>query len=65
MTAYKSTAASVLSRRALLLNGAAMAALAAFSPVTAAAQLDTDVWLKLQARSIERHALRRTQFLDC
>jgi len=41
MTAHKSTAASVLSRRALLLNGAAMAALAAFSPVTAAAQLDT------------------------
>jgi uncharacterized protein (DUF1501 family) len=37
MTAHKSTAASVLSRRALLLNGAAMAALAAFSPVTAAA----------------------------
>jgi len=41
MTAHKSTAASVLSRRALLLNGAAMAALAAFSPMTAAAQLDT------------------------
>ncbi len=43
MTAtHKSTAASVLSRRALLLNGLAMAALAAFSPVTAATtQLDT------------------------
>jgi hypothetical protein len=37
MTAHTSTAASVLSRRALLLNGVAMAALAAFSPVTAAA----------------------------
>lgn len=37
MTAHTSTAASVLSRRSLLLNGAAMAALAAFSPVTAAA----------------------------
>jgi len=37
MTTHKSTAASVLSRRVLLLNGVAMAALAAFSPVTAAA----------------------------
>ena len=33
MTAPKSTAASVLSRRELLRNGAAMAALAAFSPI--------------------------------
>ena len=37
MTTYKSTAASVLSHRVLLLNGVVMAALAAFSPVTAAA----------------------------
>jgi len=37
MTAHKSNADSVRSRRALLLSGAAMAALAAFSPVTAAA----------------------------
>ena len=37
MTAHTSTAAAVLSRRALLLNGVAMAALAAISPVTAAA----------------------------
>lgn len=37
MTAHTSTAASVLSRWTLLLNGAAMAALAAFSLVTAAA----------------------------
>ena len=37
MTAHNSTAASVLSRRTLLLNGAAMAALAAFSSVTATA----------------------------
>jgi pimeloyl-ACP methyl ester carboxylesterase len=41
MTAHKSAAGSVLSRGALLLNGAAMAALAAFSPVTATTQLDT------------------------
>ena len=41
MITHKSTAASVLSRRALLLNVVAMAALAAFSAVTAAAQLDT------------------------
>jgi pimeloyl-ACP methyl ester carboxylesterase len=37
MTKHKSTAASVLPRRTLLLNGLAMAALAAFSPVTVAA----------------------------
>lgn len=37
MTKHKSTAASVLSRRTLLLNGVAMATLAAFSPVTLAA----------------------------
>ena len=37
MTAHTSTAAAILSRRTLLLNGVAMAALAAFSPVTAAA----------------------------
>ena len=37
MTVHTSTAAAVLSRRALLLNGVAMAALAAISPVTAAA----------------------------
>jgi hypothetical protein len=37
MTAHGSTATSVLSRRALLLNDMAMAALAAFSPVMAAA----------------------------
>jgi microsomal epoxide hydrolase len=37
MTAHTSTADSVLSRWTLLLNGVAMAALAAFSPVTAAA----------------------------
>jgi uncharacterized protein (DUF1501 family) len=37
MAAHTSTAAAVLSRRALLLKGAAMAVLAAFSPVTAAA----------------------------
>ena len=36
-TAHNSTAASVLSRRALFRNAVAMAALAAFSPVTAAA----------------------------
>jgi hypothetical protein len=41
MTTHKSTAASVLSRRVLLLNGVAMAALAAFSPVTAAADRQT------------------------
>jgi pimeloyl-ACP methyl ester carboxylesterase len=40
MTTHKLTAASVLSRRALLLACMAMAALAAFSPVTAAAQPD-------------------------
>ncbi|MFN6498635.1 MAG: epoxide hydrolase family protein [Nostoc sp. DedQUE01] len=37
MTKHKSTAASALSRRTLLLNGVAMAVLAAFSPVTIAA----------------------------
>ncbi|MDZ8240551.1 MAG: epoxide hydrolase [Nostoc sp. ChiQUE01a] len=37
MTKHKSTAASILSRRTLLLNGVAMAVLAAFSPVTIAA----------------------------
>jgi hypothetical protein len=37
MTAHQSTAAAVLSRRTLLLNGVAMAALVAFSPVTAGA----------------------------
>ncbi len=37
MTTYKSTTASILSHRILLLNGVAIAALAAFSPMTAAA----------------------------
>ncbi len=37
MTAHKSTTTSVLSCRALLLNGVVMASLAAFSPLTAAA----------------------------
>jgi pimeloyl-ACP methyl ester carboxylesterase len=41
MTTHKSTAAFVLSRRVLLLNGLAMVALTAFSPVAAVAQLDT------------------------
>src|SRR5262245_7664508 len=36
MTIHKSTAAIVLSRRALLLSGVVMAALSAFSPMTAA-----------------------------
>ncbi len=41
MITRRSIKASVLSRRAMLLNGVAMATLAALSPVTAADQPDT------------------------
>jgi Epoxide hydrolase N terminus len=41
MTTHQSTAGSVPSRRALLLNGAAIAALLAFSPAMAAIRKET------------------------
>jgi hypothetical protein len=52
MTAHASTAASVLSRWTLLLNGAVMAALAAFSLVTAAAMR--------KGTTMEKETKRRT-----